>query len=204
MAGPKIGVWAHPAGGFLDPAVTATFTSALDTIADTGAHLQPVQLPYPDLLDMFAVHWSAGAAARIAAVPKAGRAQLDPGLLELAATGQQLDVTRYVTTVVARAEIGQAMEHLTASYNYLLSPTSAVPPFAAGHDVPPDSGLANWWEWAGFSFPLNLTQQPAVTVPWPTDSQPFGLQLVGVRGADAALLDHAEALHGLANHSRAG
>lgn len=204
LDGARIGVWAHPAGGLLDPAVTAAFTSVLDAVADAGAHLQPVQLPYPDLLDMFAVHWSAGAAARVSAVPETARAQLDPGLLALATTGQQLEVVRYVTTAVARAEVGRAMEQLAASYDYLLSPTTAVPPFAAGHDVPPGSGLTYWWEWAGFSFPLNLTQQPAVTIPWPTDSQPFGLQLVGVRGTDAALLDQAEALHRLANRSSAG
>ena len=61
--------------------------------------------------------------------------------------------------------------------------------------MPPDSGLSRWTEWAGFSFPLNLSQQPAVSVPCGVTASglPVGLQLVSGQGQDGRLLAFAEA-----------
>jgi len=50
--------------------------------------------------------------------------------------------------------------------------------------------MQRWTEWAGFSFPINLTQQPALIVPCAMTAArlPIGLQIVGARGADARVL----------------
>jgi amidase/aspartyl-tRNA(Asn)/glutamyl-tRNA(Gln) amidotransferase subunit A len=57
-------------------------------------------------------------------------------------------------------------------------------------EVPTGSGLSRWIEWAGFNFPINLSQQPACVVPCGLTSVglPVGLQFVGARGADARVL----------------
>jgi aspartyl-tRNA(Asn)/glutamyl-tRNA(Gln) amidotransferase subunit A len=49
--------------------------------------------------------------------------------------------------------------------------------------------------WTPFSYPFNLTQQPAVTVPCGLtgDGLPIGLQLVGPMFADALVLRAAHA-----------
>ena len=62
--------------------------------------------------------------------------------------------------------------------------------FAAGHNVPPDSGLTEWMHWTPFSYPFNLTQQPAASVPCglAQNGLPVGLQVVGARFADDQVL----------------
>ena len=78
----------------------------------------------------------------------------------------------------------------------LITPTVPIVAFAAGHDVPPGSGLPGWPSWTPFSYPFNLTQQPAATVPCGTDAAglPVGVQLVGARHGDALVLRASHAL----------
>jgi aspartyl-tRNA(Asn)/glutamyl-tRNA(Gln) amidotransferase subunit A len=61
--------------------------------------------------------------------------------------------------------------------------------------VPVGSGLQRWPQWTPFSYPFNLTQQPAASVPCGLTSQglPAGLQIVGPRFADALVLRAARA-----------
>ena len=67
--------------------------------------------------------------------------------------------------------------------------------FAAGHEVPPGSGLERWWEWSPFTYPFNLTQQPACSIPCGLTKAglPIGLQIVGPMFGDALVLRAARA-----------
>jgi amidase/aspartyl-tRNA(Asn)/glutamyl-tRNA(Gln) amidotransferase subunit A len=94
---------------------------------------------------------------------------------------------------VARSRYGARMDQLLAQFHLVLSPTVAIPPFAAGRDVPPGSRLDNWTDWAGFSYPINLSQQPACSVPcgFTQAGLPVGLQIIGARGGDETVLSAA-------------
>ncbi|MFM9709888.1 amidase family protein, partial [Streptomyces galilaeus] len=52
-----------------------------------------------------------------------------------------------------------------------------------------------WTSWAPYSYPFNLTQQPAASVPCGLTPAglPIGLQIVGAIGADALVLRAAHA-----------
>jgi aspartyl-tRNA(Asn)/glutamyl-tRNA(Gln) amidotransferase subunit A len=66
-----------------------------------------------------------------------------------------------------------------------------LPAFEVGHLMPPSGGWGTaWTDWAPFSYPFNLTQQPAASVPCglTADGLPIGLQIVGAIGADALVL----------------
>jgi aspartyl-tRNA(Asn)/glutamyl-tRNA(Gln) amidotransferase subunit A len=63
--------------------------------------------------------------------------------------------------------------------------------FEAGHLMPPSGGWGEaWTDWAPFSYPFNLTQQPAASIPCGRTRAglPIGLQIVGAIGADALVL----------------
>jgi aspartyl-tRNA(Asn)/glutamyl-tRNA(Gln) amidotransferase subunit A len=70
-----------------------------------------------------------------------------------------------------------------------------IPPFAAGRDVPDGWTGDGWPSWTQFSYPFNVTQQPAASVPcgFTSGGLPVGLQVVGPRGADALVLRVADA-----------
>ena len=82
-----------------------------------------------------------------------------------------------------------------ADWDVLLTPTLPIQAFGAGRDVPEDSGLDGWSSWTPFTYPFNLTQQPAATVPcgFTRSGLPIGLQIVGPRHGDALVLRIARA-----------
>jgi aspartyl-tRNA(Asn)/glutamyl-tRNA(Gln) amidotransferase subunit A len=84
---------------------------------------------------------------------------------------------------MTRKSLVRTMAQFMSRYELLLTPTLAVPPFAihmqgpekiSGRYVRPEQFLA-------FTFPINLTGQPAATVPagWTAEGLPVGLQIVG-------------------------
>ena len=195
FAGAKVGVWSRPPCGVVDPEIAARFAAVVDDLRDGGAEVVPVDLPDGDHLATFTVLWSCGAATRAASLSPEARASLDPGLREIVAAGEALGAVRYVEAMAARADFGRRMDALLDRFDILVSPATAIPAFEAGHEIPPGSGMTRWFEWAGFSFPINLSQQPAASVPcgMTVSGLPIGLQIVGPRGEDSRVLGFAKA-----------
>ena len=88
-------------------------------------------------------------------------------------------------------------------YDLLLTPTMPIPAFAAGQAAPAD-WAGRWTSWTPFTFPFNLTQQPAASVPcgFTGEGLPVGLQIVGARHADALVLAAAHAFQGVTGYHR--
>jgi aspartyl-tRNA(Asn)/glutamyl-tRNA(Gln) amidotransferase subunit A len=80
-------------------------------------------------------------------------------------------------------------------YDLLLTPTMPLPAFEAGVESPESQSVKErWTNWTPFSYPFNLTQQPAATVPCGfAEGLPVGLQIVGDRHADHLVLRAARA-----------
>ena len=190
-SGVRIGHWVRPPVSAVDPEVDALIRGVLSDLALAGAVIEPVALPdQDDLPEMFRRHWFVGAANRLAAVAKADQHLLDPGFVATAERGRAYSAVERMQAEGARTRYGAQMDQVLAQFDFILSPTVAIPPFAAGCDVPPGSGLESWTDWAGFSYPINLSQQPACSVPcgFTQAGLPVGLQIIGPRGADEAVL----------------
>jgi amidase/aspartyl-tRNA(Asn)/glutamyl-tRNA(Gln) amidotransferase subunit A len=196
LAGKRIGYWSTPASGTVDPDIAAVVDAAVARLSSAGAHVEPITLPAEGLLDLFHHHWFTGAAARLSAIPEADRASIDPGFLEIACAGAAYSSTALVLAQVRRGDYGAAMDRLLAEYDFVVSPGTALPAFDAGLEIPAGSAFARWTEWAGFSFPINLSQQPACVIPcgFTPDGLPVGFQIIGARGADAGVLSAAAGL----------
>jgi aspartyl-tRNA(Asn)/glutamyl-tRNA(Gln) amidotransferase subunit A len=190
LAGARIGYWSKPACGSVDKEVAERVGAAVRLLEAFGARVEAIDLPGTDLLDIFYKHWFAGAVVRLSAVPPERHKDIDPGFLAVAAAGASYDAKSLMSAQVRRAEFGAAMDRLLADYDFVVSPGTAIPAFTAGLEVPAGSGLTRWIEWAGFNFPINLSQQPACIVPCGLTSSglPIGLQIIGARGADARVL----------------
>lgn len=85
--------------------------------------------------------------------------------------------------VMGRKAVNNKMWRLMERYDLLLTPTLAVPPFPVHMQGPEkiDGRMVSSTAWLAFTFPLNMTGQPAATVPagWTDDGLPIGLQIVG-------------------------
>jgi aspartyl-tRNA(Asn)/glutamyl-tRNA(Gln) amidotransferase subunit A len=77
-------------------------------------------------------------------------------------------------------------------YDLLLTPTIACPPFAVGLDNPTEIAgkQVEPYAWIPFTYPFNMTGQPAASVPcgFTKDGLPIGLQIVGRRFDDTTVL----------------
>ena len=72
-----------------------------------------------------------------------------------------------------------------------------MPAFAVGREYP--EGSKRWTDWTPFTYPFNLTGQPAASIPcgFTKAGLPVGLQIVGPRYADALVLRAARAFESI-------
>lgn len=193
--GLRIGLWTEMPGITVDPEILAAVTRAASAMERLGAVVEPIDLPGEDLLSLFNILWFSGAAARVARMTRQERERADAGLLKGADLGSTYSAADLANANSRRAVFGTAMDMLLEDYDLVISPTTPITAFEAGHDVPPASGQAFWTEWACFNFPLNLSQQPACSVccGMTPAGLPIGLQIVGPKARDSLVLAAAAA-----------
>ncbi len=160
-----------------------------------GAHVEEIDLKLDDPIAIMQPMWALALALAVAPMSPAQRALCDPGMLELAEPGFTLSAIEYRQLERARDAFGRRMNGLHDQYDLLITPQLATTAFAAGHEVPPDSDMKRWWQWSPFTYPFNLTQQPAATVPcgFAANGLPVAMQIVGAKFADALVLRAARA-----------
>src|SRR6267143_6077546 len=136
---------------------------------------------------------SSDLALLVAAIPAAKRKLVDPGLLEVAEEGAKIGAAEILDAHMKRGALGAHMNLFHRDYDLLVTPTLAVAAFDVGQEFPP--GRKRWIDWTPFSFPFNLTQQPAASIPCGVTQAglPVGLHLVGPRYAEARVLRAARA-----------
>ncbi|MER7290353.1 amidase [Streptomyces lydicus] len=179
------------------PEVAAAVRRAVETLAELGAHVEETDPGIADPVEAFHTLWFSGAARVVQHLDDTRRALLDPGLREICEQGARYSALDYLAAVDTRMALGQAMGRFHRTYDLLVTPTEPITAFEGGVEVPPGSGHARWTGWTPFTYPFNLTQQPAATVPCGVDGAglPIGVQLVGARHADALVLRAAHALY---------
>ena len=129
---------------------------------------------------------------------------IDPGLREVAALGEKITAHEVLDAQMKRGALGAHMNQFHRDYDLLVTPTLSVPAFDAGKEFP--EGVKRWIDWTPFSFPFNLTQQPAASIPCglTPSGLPVGLHIVGPRYADALVLSRRSRLRNRAPHRTAG
>ena len=157
-----------------------------------GAHVEEVDPPGGDTTAVFQTLWWGGAGFLFGQAPAEKKALLDPDLARVAEEGAAIPVHRYIDANVLRGAYASAMRVFMEKYDLLLTPSLAVTAFDAGKLSPYADG-GSWPSWTPFSFPFNLTQQPAASVPCgrTREGLPVGLQIVGRHYDDWGVLEAA-------------
>jgi len=122
---------------------------------------------------------------------------MDKGLLTIAERGRALTTTDYLVAFAARAELHNAMRDFHRRHDLLLTPTMPVTALEAGEEMPAGGGFGDdWLNWSPYTYPYNLTGQPAASVPCglATNGLPMAAQLVGRLGEDALVLRASRAV----------
>ena len=175
----------------VDPDVTALCTRAVKAFRELGCRVEEVEPRWPSPREAWEQIFSGGLAARMAAF-RERRGEIEPGLLQIIESTLRNGPLRYVQAWFDRLTWWQHPRAFFAKYNLLLTPTVACPPFRTGIDNPPDIAgrPIQGYGWIPFTYPFNLTGQPAASVPagFTKRGLPVGLQIVGRRYDDATVL----------------
>lgn len=184
-------------GAPVQPEVAAAVARAAERMAALGAVVEEVDpgfaSPQKALLDLW--YAAQARALEMAAPTEEQRRGMDPGLLDIAEQGRLLSAIDFITADQVRGTLKVAMATLLQNYDALMLPTMPTTAIPAGVDFPPDSGMTEWTDWSPFTYPFNMTEQPAVSVNCGFDGKglPIGLQFVGAHFQDAVVLRLAAA-----------
>lgn len=98
---------------------------------------------------------------------------------------------------MVRKAVANKMSSFMQDYDLLLTPTLAVPPFPVHMQGPEktEGRMVPDTAWLGFTYPMNMTGQPAATVPagFTKSGLPVGLQIVGRHLDDPTVMRAAAA-----------
>ena len=191
---------------YVHPEVEARVADAVKVLAQLGARVEQVDPDLPDARETFWVHWTSGAFNALRRLPADKLALVESGLREAFEVGSRHALGTYLDAVATRTQIGERMKRFHLDWDLLVTPTLAVPAFEVGRVAPeaPAAARNDWTWWTPFSFPFNLTQQPAASVPcgFTADGLPVGLQLVAPAYREDLCLRAAHAFQSVTDHLR--
>jgi aspartyl-tRNA(Asn)/glutamyl-tRNA(Gln) amidotransferase subunit A len=178
------------------PEIAAATAQAAQYLQDLGAVVEQVDPGIEDPLDITTGLWFAGAYQVWRTLSKEQQALTDPDFAAQAAIGETLDANALHQLNQRRGLLGSHLRQFMQRFDLILTPSTAVPAFKAlpaGHSPMNSEAMLGW---TPFSYPFNLSQQPAISLPCglTADGLPMGVQLVGPMFADALVLRAAKAL----------
>lgn len=173
-----------------DPEVERLVRDAAGVLAELGAHVEEVDPGFTDPVEAFHTLWFAGAAKVIEAYGPGGVERVDPGLRRAVELGREMTASDFLDASAVRMDLGLRMGRFHRTYDLLLTPTMPITAFPTGMDAPPGWPSRDWTSWTPYTYPFNMTQQPALSVPCGLTSAglPAGLQIVGPRHGDRTVL----------------
>jgi aspartyl-tRNA(Asn)/glutamyl-tRNA(Gln) amidotransferase subunit A len=166
----------------VDPEIAALVRAAVDTLKSLGAEVTEVDPGFEDPAPMFRTLWWSGARAALGALPPEKIVLLEPALADVVAQAEAITAADLMAATRARGELGSRMRQFMEGFDVLVTPSLPIAAFEAGKLQPVEPDMTGKWvNWTPFTYPFNLTQQPAASVPcgFTSEGLPAGLQVVG-------------------------
>lgn len=175
------------------PEISRVVREAVDTLSGgLGIDIRPIFFDWEDPIRIFETLWVAGRGVAYGA--QSDLSNFGSGFRELVEASARYGLADYLSAAKARAEFAGQVHALFEDIDLLLLPTVPIEPFAADRETPEGfqsrSEVLAWTGWTPFTYPFNLSGNPAASLPCglTTNGLPAGLQVVGRRHADALVM----------------
>jgi aspartyl-tRNA(Asn)/glutamyl-tRNA(Gln) amidotransferase subunit A len=177
------------------PEIASAVADAVKVLESLGAHVEQIDPGFEDPLEITTGLWFLGAWTVWNTLSAAQQSVADPDFKAEAELGARLTALEIQHLNQRRGVLGGMMRQFMQRFDVLVTPAVAIPAFdalPAGHAP---LSAASMLGWTPFSYPFNLTQQPASTIPCglTQDGLPMGLQFVGPMFGDALVLRASKA-----------
>src|SRR5215813_13077352 len=186
-----------PALGYakVDPAIAGLAAEAVKQFEALGAVVEEVEAIFASPRDALFTLWAAGVAKLLAGFSADRREFIDPGLASMVTEGERISAVDYLDADLVRTTLSREMAAFHRKFDLLLTPMTPVPALPVGQDLNDPATERHWIDWSPFSYPFNMTRQPAASVPCGLTHAglPVGLQIVGPLYGDDRVLRAARA-----------
>jgi aspartyl-tRNA(Asn)/glutamyl-tRNA(Gln) amidotransferase subunit A len=186
----------------VDPEVQRLTEAAVTRLPELGWEVEREDPGFSDPAQIADAFRHPGLAAALGEHLATWRPRMDPSLIALVENGQRLSAVDVARALFQRQELWAQVHRFFQRYDLLITPTISIPPFAAGAPAPTEVAgrPVSRRGWTAFTYPFNLTGNPAITLPcgWTAEGLPIGLQFVGRRLEDDLVLRAAAAFEAMA------
>ena len=179
-----------------DADVVAVCEAAVRRFESLGCTVEPVEGVFDsDPVEIWMAEFYGGIGTKLKDLMADAPDQLDRSVVETLSTGLDRSMTDFFVQVFARYELRETVRRFFEGYDLLLSPTLPCAAFDVGRDTPPGREARNIVSWVYYTYPFNLTGQPAASIPagFTEGGLPVGLQMVGRINREVDILRAAAA-----------
>ncbi len=193
--GLRIGFSTNLGHARVDPEIARAVADAAELFTTNGFHVEPIEPEFGPLGPELARYFWSVHEAPLGQFLADFEDRMDPGLVACIRAGSGSDAETYLAMRQRKIDYVESLHRFMMDWDLLLTPSVSVAAFPADRLQPAHWPAHDWdWlSWAEFSYPFNMSGQPAASIPCgkTDDELPIGLQIVGARGADSLVLKAA-------------
>jgi aspartyl-tRNA(Asn)/glutamyl-tRNA(Gln) amidotransferase subunit A len=171
-----------PTLGYAKPSkdVLAATENAVKRFEALGCEVDLVEQVFEDPIDLWMSDFYAGIGVLLKDAMMNNRELIDPALADVLDGATSETTEAYYTKVFKRYQLHEDVRQFFQKYDLLITPTLPVSSLQAGMNIPQSLSDRNIVSWVYYTYPFNLTGNPAASVPCGFDrnGMPIGLQIV--------------------------
>jgi aspartyl-tRNA(Asn)/glutamyl-tRNA(Gln) amidotransferase subunit A len=181
--------------GWADEDVRTAVDAAVDVYRELGADVVEAEPDLPDYRKLIDIIWSTADRWILDQMSEEHRALVDPGFAAIAEYSQRFNEMDVIGAHAGAGDLAIALSVFMSDYDLMITPAMPLEAFTAGDYRAPGQTSGEWAEWSPFSYPFNMSKQPAASVPCGLgdENMPVAFQLVGRHWDDATVLRAARA-----------
>jgi aspartyl-tRNA(Asn)/glutamyl-tRNA(Gln) amidotransferase subunit A len=180
-----------------DQEILKIFNETLKKIENNGHEVEIVEeVLEQDPVDLWNAEFYAGVGTKLRSVINDKPDLIDPPILEVLKIAISQKMETYYSSVFDRYALREKMRVFFDKYDLLLTPTLPCTAFKAGQGVPDQFPDRNIVSWVYYTYPFNLTGQPAasINIGFDKENLPIGMQMISKINQESTIFSFANKL----------
>lgn len=175
-----------------DSEVLEKINLAIKNISSLGHEVELVENIFDkDPVDLWNAEFYAGVGTKLKQVIENNPHLIDPPILEVLKIAITQEMGNYYGAVFERYALREKVRSFFENYDLLITPTIPCTAFKAGQNVPDNFPDRNIVSWVYYTYPFNLTGQPAASINagFSKSNLPIGMQVISKTNRESDILN---------------